>query len=108
MRKNSSAILVAFTIAIGMTSDATALSYLGNVRSAHTAVIEDDDHEPREVHKGDLLPELGEIQTIDENEIVFERILTEEERDKLRAEGLLAPDVRRFRLYRRPEPQSPE
>ena len=106
--KNTPALVVALTIAAGMRSDAMALSYLGAGRSAHTAVVEDDDHGPREVRKGDVLPELGEIQTIDDDEVVFERILSDEERDQLRAEGLLAPEVRRFRLYRRPEPQLPE
>jgi hypothetical protein len=101
-------LLGAFTITAGMTSDAAALSYLGPGRSARSAIVEDDDGGPREVRKGDVLPELGEIQTIDDDEIVIERILTEEERDKLKANGLLAPDVRRFRLYRLPEPHAAE
>ena len=61
---------------------ARALSYVSPGRRADSAIVED--------------------------EVVFERILSDDERDKLKAEGLLAPDARRFRLYRRPGPQAPE
>ena len=87
---------------------ARALSYVSPGRRADSAIVEDEDRRPRELQKGDVLPELGEVRTIDEDEVVFERILSDDERDKLKAEGLLAPDARRFRLYRRPGPQAPE
>ena len=103
----TAAIIIGLTICVAA-KNAAALSYLGPGRSVKSAVIEDDDRGRHEVHKGDVLSELGEVQAIGEDEVVFERILSEEERNKLRAEGLLAPDVRRFRLYRLPDPQIAE
>ena len=103
--KDALVLLGALAMTAAMASSAFALAYLGPGRSPRSAVIEDDDRGPREVRKGDVLPELGEVQTIDEDEMVFERVLTDDEREKLKADGLLAPDVRRLRLYRQPEAQ---
>lgn len=64
------------------------------------AAVRDDHEATRQLRIGDELAELGEVKSIDEDEIVLERTLGEEERHDLAARGFAAPDVRRLRLRR--------
>jgi hypothetical protein len=92
-------ILVLCFVASG---DARArISYLGPGRTPDGAVIDDSERGVREIRNGDVLPEVGELLEIHEQEIIFERFLSDEERARWRAAGGIVPDVQRLRLYRR-------
>ncbi len=95
--------LVAAAVAFGLVSDAASaeISYLRRGSNTEAAVVEDSDHRAREIRPGDLLPELGELKEIGDDELVFERALGDQERAQLKALGLAAPDVRRVHLMRR-------
>jgi hypothetical protein len=101
--------LVALALCAAAAGDARArLSYLGPGRTTGTAVIDDSERGMREIRPGDVLPDVGELREIDEHEIVFDRPLSDEEREQWRAAGGAVPDVQRLHLYRRltPEDQS--
>jgi hypothetical protein len=81
------------------------VSYVGPGQTAGTAVIEDSERGMREIRPGDVLPDVGELREIDDDEIVFDRPLSDEERSQWQAAGSVAPDIQRLHLYRRPAPQ---
>ncbi len=78
--------------------------YLGPGSTPGTAVIRDSDHGVRVVRQGDVLPEVGELREIGDDEVVFDRELGDAERQQLQAAGAVAPDIQRRHVYRRPEP----
>lgn len=77
------------------------VTYLGRGSGPDVARVEDSSHRTREIRKGDVLGELGEVKDIDDDEIVFEKELSDTERENLKSLGLAAPDLRRFHLMRR-------
>jgi hypothetical protein len=79
--------------------------YLGPGRTTGTAVVDDSEHGIREIRRGDVLPDVGELREIDEHQIVFDRSLNDEERAQWQAAGGVVPDVERLHLYRRPVPK---
>jgi len=80
---------------------AQQVSYLGRGATPDSAVIEDSSHRVREVRKGDVVADVGELKEVDDREIVFDRQLSEDEREQLQGLGMAAPDVRRLRVARR-------
>ncbi len=104
---NSRALqLLLLALCAAAAGDAGArVSYLGPGQTTGTAVIEDSERGMREIRPGDVLPDVGELREIHEHEIVFDRLLSDEERAQWQAGGSAAPDVERLHLYRRPVPQ---
>ena len=82
-------------------SFAQQVSYLGRGAAPDSAVIEDSSHRVREVRKGDVVADVGELKELDDREIVFDRRLSEDEREQLQGLGMAAPDIRRLRVARR-------
>ena len=80
---------------------AQQVSYLGRGAAPDSAVIEDSSHRVREVRKGDVVADVGELKEVDDREIVFDRQLSEDEREELQGLGMAAPDIRRLRVARR-------
>ncbi len=105
---NSRALqLMALALCAAAAGDARArLSYVGPGRATATAVIDDSERGMREIRPGDVLPDVGELREIDEHEIVFDRPLSDEERERWRAAGGIVPDIQRLHLYRRPTPEN--
>jgi hypothetical protein len=98
--------LLLLALCAGAAGDARArVSYVGAGRTTGTAVIEDSERGMQEIRLGDELPDVGELREIDEQEIVFERLLSAEERAQWQAVGSVVPDIERLHLYRRPGPQ---
>src|SRR5882757_1954869 len=95
-------ILVLGAVRWTATADARLgeMSYLGRGARSDTARVETPDRRIHELRKGDTLPEVGELENIDDDEVSFERPLSDEERDRLKAVGAAIPDVRRLRLRR--------
>ena len=80
---------------------AQQVSYLGRGAAPDSAVIEDSSRRVREVRKGDVVADVGELKEVDDREIVFDRQLSEDEREQLQGLGMAAPDIRRLRVARR-------
>lgn len=100
-RQLSVAALSIVAAAAGVCS--AQVSYLGAGTRLDTAMVVDARGQSREIRVGDALPDVGEVKQIDENEIVFERVLDEEERTQLQQSGLPAPDIRRLHVLKRLE-----
>ncbi len=79
-------------------AQAADVSYVAFDAKSHGAILRDDAGNTRRVAKGQTFADLGELRQADEQEAVFERRLGEEEREALKAAGLVAPDVRRVRI----------
>ncbi len=96
-------LLVVVALACAAAADATAgdISYLRRGRSADIAVIVDSGQRTQEIRRGEELADVGRLEEIDDEEIVFEQALPDEERKELERLGLAAPDVRRLHLRRR-------
>src|SRR5215472_10342490 len=104
MRLRATGILLLALCSTAATDAGARISYLGPGRSTGTAVIDDSERGLREIRPGDVLPEVGELREIDDNEIVFDRPLSDEERAEWQAEGGATPDIQRLHLYRHPAP----
>jgi hypothetical protein len=87
---------------------AQQVSYLGRGAAPDSAVIEDSSRGVREVRKGDVVADVGELKEVDDREIVFDRLLSKDEREELQRLGMAAPDVRRLRVARRAGIDAPE
>jgi len=96
-----SALLICAATAEAARAD---LTYLGPGPRRDTAIVRDSARGIRELRKGETLPEVGELRTIDDDEAVFDRVLGHDERQHLRATGAVAPDIQRLHLYRHREP----
>jgi len=95
--------LLLLALCAAAAGDAKArVSYIGPGRDPGTAVIHDSERGTREIRPGDVLPNVGEVREIDEREIVFDRLLSDEERSQWQAAGSAPPDVERLHLYRLP------
>lgn len=96
-------LLVLVVLACGAAAGAAAgdISYLRRGKDSDSALIVDSGGRTREIRKGEDVADLGRLEEIDDEEVVFERALSDEERKKLERAGLAAPDVRRLHLRRR-------
>jgi hypothetical protein len=102
------ACLAAFAVLVSFGGlGAGELSYLGPGRNAGSAIVRAADDRVRELRLGETIADLGELQRVEDDEIVFERQLRDEERHELRERGLVAPDVQRLHVPRQPEPSEP-
>ena len=81
---------------------ADAVHYLGRGSTRDSAVIVDESNHPRELRKGEAVAGIGELSEIDDEEIAFDRAVSDDERKQLRAKGLVAPDIVRVRIARPP------
>jgi hypothetical protein len=101
-------LLVLVVLACGSAADATAgdVSYLRRGKDSDSALIVDSGGRTREIRKGEDVGELGRLEEVDDEEIVFERALPDEERKDLERAGLAAPNVRRLHLRRRGQTRS--
>jgi hypothetical protein len=94
-------VVVAFACAGAAGAAAADVSYLRRGEDPDTAVVLDSARRAREIRKGETVTDLGRLEEIDDEEIVFERALSDAERKELESRGLAAPDVRRLHLQRR-------
>jgi hypothetical protein len=94
------------TWAAAAAATAAEISYIGRGTTAATAVVEDSQHRVREVRIGETLPDVGELKSVEDDEIVFDRTLGEDERQQLKAMRLAAPDIQRLYLRRAEGPQA--
>lgn len=92
------AALALFTVSEN--SFSADVSYLGRGAAPGTAIVLDSEHGSRQIREGETLPGLGELRTIADDELVFERELGNEERAALVAGGAVVPDIQRRHLYR--------
>ena len=76
--------------------------YLGR-GATESVIVEDSSHRVHELRTGDSLDDVGELKDIKDDEIVFDRVLRDDEREQLKSLGLAVPDVRRMRVARRAE-----
>jgi len=106
---NRTVMYLTVVLAAAQAGVATAdgIRYLGRGSARDSAVIVDDSNRAREVRKGDAVAGVGEVTEIDDAEIAIDRIVTDEERAQLRAQGLMAPDIVRIRIARPPQIDSP-
>ena len=82
---------------------ADGIRYLGRGPGRDSAVVVDDSNRPREIRKGEVITGIGELMEIEDDEIAVDRAVTDEEREQLRAKGLMAPDIIRVRIARPPQ-----
>jgi hypothetical protein len=95
--------LSAITVVVCLGSAAAGdLSYLGPGRSPGSASVRAADGRVRELRVGEALADVGELQRVEDDEIIFERPLGDEEREALRERGLTVPDVQRLHVPRQP------
>jgi hypothetical protein len=94
---------VVFCAGIAHASDA---AYLGLDARSHGARMRDTSG-AHVVARGQRFSDLGELRDADEHEAVFERVLKQEERESLKAQGLAAPDIRRTRIVATPDDNAP-
>jgi hypothetical protein len=96
-------LLATFAVACITAAGAVAsdISYLRRGKDPDTAIIVDSGRGPREIRRGEEVADVGRLEEIDDDEIVFERALSDAERQELERLGLAAPDVRRLHLPRR-------
>jgi hypothetical protein len=85
---------------------AQSIRYLGRGSAPDSAIIVDDANHAREVRKGDAVAGIGQLSEIDDEEIALERVVSDGEREQLRASGLVAPDIVRVRIARPPRIES--
>src|ERR1041385_764348 len=97
----SKVLLIIALSSMAPSAFAQQVSYLGRGATPDSALIEDASHRVREVRKGDAVADLGELKEVDDREIVFDRQLSEDEREQLQGLGMAAPDGRRLRVARR-------
>lgn len=108
MTAHNPACLAAFAVIVCFSGlDAGELSYLGPGRSSGSAIVRGADDHVRELRLGETIADVGELQQVEDDEIVFERQLRDEERHELRVRGLPVPDVQRLHVPRQPEPSEP-
>ena len=101
--KRDVVILVAILAgAWAQVASADGVRYLGRGSTPDAAVIVDESNRPRELRKGEAVAGIGELSEIDDEEIAFDRAVSDDERKQLRAKGLVAPDVVRVRIARPP------
>jgi hypothetical protein len=93
--------LAALVLCAGV-AHANDVSYLGPDPRSHGARMRDMSGS-HVVARGQRFSDLGELRGADENEAVFERVLREEERESLTAQGFAAPDIRRTRILATPD-----
>jgi hypothetical protein len=105
MKSLTSSFITAVVLCAGIAS-ASDVAYLGLDPRSHGARMRDASG-PHVVARGQRFASLGELRDADENEAVFERVLGEEEREALKAQGFAAPDVRRTRIVATPDDAAP-
>ena len=95
-------LLFVVAAVFGAIVNATAgeISYLRRGKDPDAAVVADSSQRPQEIRRGEVLADVGRLEEIEDDEIVFERALTDEERKHLRELGLAAPDLQRLHLRR--------
>lgn len=98
--------VAAFVVLCAGIACASDIGYLGPDSRSHGARMRDASGS-RVVARGQRFADLGELRDADETEAVFERVLGEEERESLKAQGFAAPDVRRTRIVATPDDAPP-
>jgi hypothetical protein len=96
------AIVTMLTVLAAAADTAAAVHYRGPGSREGSAVIEAADGQVRELDRGEILADLGVLTAADDREAVFEREIGDDEREWMRSQSGVAPDLQRVRLPRMP------
>jgi hypothetical protein len=105
MKSLTKAIIATALLCSGI-ARANDIAYLGLDPRSHGARMRDASG-PHVIARGQHFANLGELRGVDEKEAVFERVLGEEERESLKAQGFAAPDIQRTRIVATPDDATP-